>query len=67
MARIETFEVPNNFSAQNIVSKNKIQPDIDLFSFVYISENLLFTGKQKKITNIFMAGVKAYQIKIILC
>ena len=49
--KIETFEVPSNFSAQNVIPKIKIQLDMDLSSFVYIFTNFLFTGKQKKVTN----------------
>ena len=33
-----------------------------LFSFVYIFRNLLFTGKQKKITNFLMARIKAFEV-----
>ena len=35
---------------------------MDLFSFVYIFRNLLFTGKQKKIKNFLMAGIKAFEV-----
>ena len=35
---------------------------MDLFSFVYIFRNLLFTGKQKKVTNFLMARIKAFEV-----
>ena len=60
--RIETFEVPSNFSAQNIMPKIKIQLDMNLLSFVYIFTNLLFTGKQKKVTNFLMDKIKYFEV-----
>ena len=33
-----------------------------LFSFVYIFRNLLFTGKQKNVTNFLMARIKAFEV-----
>ena len=63
--KIETFEVPSNFSAQNIIPKIKIQLDMDLSSFVFFClhfTNLLFTGKQKKVTKFLMARIKTFKV-----
>ena len=40
----------------------KIKPIMELFSFVYVFTNLLFTGKQKKVTNFLMAEILRSQI-----
>ena len=62
LAKFEAIAVANNFSAQILFLKPKSHQIRTRFSFVYNFTNLLFIGKQKKITNFLIARIKAFEV-----
>ena len=62
VTKFEAIEVLNNFLAQILFLKPKYHQICTCFSFVYNFTNLLFTSKQKKVTNILMARIKPFEV-----
>ena len=62
MTIFKAIAVPNNFLAQILFLKPKSYQIWTCFSFVYNFTNLLFTGKQKKVTKFSTARIKPFEV-----
>ena len=62
VTKFEAIAVPLNFAAKILFLQTNFYKIWTYFSFIYNSTNLLFTRKQKKVTDFLMARIKPFEV-----